>query len=779
MKILKWFLIVISVLLPAAVIAGVIFIRSFNINSYKPLIEKTVTEALGRDFKINGEIKMALALSPTIVVDNVTLANAPFGTAKDMASVKQLSVKFSLLDLLKGSVKADNIEVDSLYVLLETDRKRNPNWDFAPVDSAKPSESTDIAKEVSDLGFKLSYAFGDILLKDAKIVYRNGTNDQKITVDLPRVHMNADGGFSLSGTVNGKALSIDGQSADISGILNGVKEFPINLQIVYAANTVKVKGLIKDIEALSGIDIAVSAEGKEIPVLGAYKAEMLLTGSAKALGVKDIELTAGSPDKFFVNAKGKIDNVETMAGTKITMTADAVNAEMLGVKPFTLKVDVNEVKGMSAVDTVINFKAGESIVTGSVKVDISGKKPDIIANLLSPLFRLDDILPDSAYAKNASNVGESQTKNKDDEESILTFSDEPLPWIRLGDANVKANATFNKIVLPEVSQSLTGTADILLSNSILKLAMTNSSDANDSLQTNLYIDASALDTADVDLKIKGQNIVLGQLLYKLLQGKVQGATTDIDMNLKTKGDSLHILMSNLDGYVTLVIENAKLESSPVSWLGSDALIKLADMVKGIIKRKNEKQDNVQCLVANFKVKDGKTALNKGVAMETDAAFVVLDGNVDFGNERMNLTMRTSSPDALNTGVTNLLTGLIKIDGSFSEPTIGIDSKGVVGAAATVGAALMTGGISYLGQHLVSTTLADSSPCATALGRPVPASKAYQKAKKAEASQKTQASKPSEKQNPKAKKKNNPVDAMKSLFNNGAKPNKTKPIRIDE
>ena len=768
MKIIKWLVIIVSVLLLAALVAGIIFIRSFDINSYKPMAEKAVTDVLGREFKINGDIKMALALSPTIVVEDVTLANAHFGTAKDMASLKRLAVKFALADILKGTVKVDNIEADNLFLLLETDRKRNPNWVFTPQNEDKKDnkEQKDsvIEKEMSDLGLDLSYAFGDILVQNAKVVYLDGTTGAKTTVDLAKVYANANGNLAINGTINGEKVSVEGKSADIAGILNGVKEFPLNLQIVYAANTATVKGVIKDIESLSGIDIAVTAEGKNIPVVDTYQAKMLLSGSVEDLGVKDIELSAGKPESFLVDAKGKIGNVHTMAGTKINMIVKALNADVAGIKPFTLTVDVNEVKGMSAVNTLINFTAGESSVSGSVNADISGKKPNITANLTSPLFRIDDIVPDSAYA-GAAQPSSAGTKNAKEEESLLVFSDEPLPWVRLSDVNVKAKAVFDKIVIPDVSQTIKTSADLSLQDSVLKLDVLSSSAAKDSLQTDLYVNASALDTADITLKLAGKNIVLGQLLHKILQGKVQGGNTNIDLDLKTKGDSVHILMSNMDGQVTLVMEDAKVQNEFASWLGSDVLVKIVNMVKGIVKpTTKDKQNDVQCVVANFKVKEGKTVLNKGVALETKSAFVVLDGDVDFGNERMNLSLATSSPDALSTGVTNLLTGMIKIDGSFSEPAIGIDSKGVVGAAATVGAALMTGGVSYIGQRLVSTTVADISPCVTALGKPLPSGKGAKKTAK-KTTKKTVAKETTTSETQKEKNSDYPVEALKSLVNN--------------
>lgn len=718
MKVIKYSFVSISILLLIAIVAAIIFLRSFDINSYKPLIEKSVTDTLGREFKINGEIKMAIALSPTIVIENISLANMPSGTVKDMASLKKIELKFSLLDLLKGIVKLDNIEADSLFLMLETDRKQNPNWNFVPKTQEVNQNNSDIEKEVSDLGLDLDYAFGDILIKQAQIIYLNGTNASKTEVVLDKAYLNSAGQISIKGKVNNKNLTIEGENIDFISVLNGEKSLPISMNIVYDNNTLNIAGKIDNIQELSGINLDVSAQGNSIPLLNQYNAKAKIYGSLETLSLKNIDLVAGKPETISIKAKGNIGNIKTMAETKINMSVIAVNNFIAGIKPFSLDVNVNEVKGMSAFNTDINFKAGKTSIVGSINADISGKKPNVTANLSSPLFQIDDIFSDEAYSKNKQEI----TKNNKEEDTILVFSDEPLPWGKLADLNLSAKINFDKIVFPEVSRSIKTVADISLKDSILNLSMINASSQNDSLQTDLFIDASKIDTADLSLNVVGKNIVLGQIFYKLLKEKIQGGITDIDLDLETHGDSLHILMSNISGHITIVLENAKLKSELVSWVSNDVLIKIMNTLKGIIKTPKEKHNDIQCLVANLNIKNGKTTLNKGVAIETDSLFVVLDGNVDLGTERMNLSLQTSSPDALSTGVTNLITGMVKIDGSFSEPSIGVDSKGVVGAAATVGAALITGGISYLGQRLMSTTVVNDSPCVTALGKPLPSGK---------------------------------------------------------
>ena len=66
-----------------------------------------------------------------------------------------------------------------------------------------------------------------------------------------------------------------------------------------------------------------------------------------------------------------------------------------------------------------------------------------------------------------------------------------------------------------------------------------------------------------------------------------------------------------------------------------------------------------------------------------------------------------------------LAGLVRVKGTLAEPSVGLDEIGAAKTAASVGAALATGGLSILGEALISGATRDEHPCLTALGKAPP------------------------------------------------------------
>ena len=76
----------IVILVVAGVVTGIVIIKSLDFNEYRGLIAEQVKSATGRDLTISGELNLSLSLSPSVVVEGVTFANAPWGTRNEMSS---------------------------------------------------------------------------------------------------------------------------------------------------------------------------------------------------------------------------------------------------------------------------------------------------------------------------------------------------------------------------------------------------------------------------------------------------------------------------------------------------------------------------------------------------------------------------------------------------------------------------------------------------------------------------------------------------------------------
>ena len=83
-------------------IGGYLFVRNFDLNQYKSYVEDIVDKQLGRKLAIKGNASVGISLIPTLVVEDVELANAPWAAQPQMVKVQRLEIKLSLLPLLRG-----------------------------------------------------------------------------------------------------------------------------------------------------------------------------------------------------------------------------------------------------------------------------------------------------------------------------------------------------------------------------------------------------------------------------------------------------------------------------------------------------------------------------------------------------------------------------------------------------------------------------------------------------------------------------------------------------
>ncbi|MBT7233908.1 MAG: AsmA family protein, partial [Rhodospirillaceae bacterium] len=117
----KW--IRIFVILIVAVIAigvgGAAILVAVDKNEIRDLLSAEVKKATGRTLAIKGDLHLAISLSPTVIANDVTFANAAWGSSPSMVSLKRLEVGLNLIPLLKGEIDFTNIQLVAPKILLE------------------------------------------------------------------------------------------------------------------------------------------------------------------------------------------------------------------------------------------------------------------------------------------------------------------------------------------------------------------------------------------------------------------------------------------------------------------------------------------------------------------------------------------------------------------------------------------------------------------------------------------------------------------------------------
>src|SRR5262245_27016663 len=379
---LKHVLIGLAGLVVVVVGGAAIAIYSIDFNAYRATVADQVKQATGRDLKIAGDLKVGISLTPTVAVDDVTFANASWGSRPQMATVKRFEAEMELLPLISGDIRVKRIVLKGADILLETDAKGQGNWSFGQAGATQPATTP------SGGSGKLPVV-NKILFEDVTITYKNGVTKKTQTVALQKFSAESPDAASpialeIVANLNGNPVSATGTVGALSAILAN-QPLPVDLKGQGGGATLAAKGTIAKPAAGKGVAIALSAEGKSLA---------------------DLTALTGSP--------------------------------LPPLGPYSLSGNLSDVEGGYKI-AGLQLKMGGSDIAGDAAIAISGARPKIVATLSSSLLDAKDFGIKSAPPADAAPAAEKGGDGR-------VFSDEPLPFALLQAVDAKLAFTGQKVI---------------------------------------------------------------------------------------------------------------------------------------------------------------------------------------------------------------------------------------------------------------------------------------------------------------------------------------------
>jgi uncharacterized protein involved in outer membrane biogenesis len=301
---LKWFLVGLGTIIVIIAAAVAIIVSTMSFDDLRPLIQDEARKATGRDLAIGGPIALQLSLTPSIQVEDVSFANAEWGSRPAMATVKAIDLQVSLIDLLGGEIKIDRLVLVEPDILLETNAEGRGNWSFA-ADVAQPG-----AEPTTTSGGKTVLpGFDRVEIENGRLTYRDGATGRETQLALKELSARAKDSrdplkVSANGTYDEAAFTLDGTLGSLDQIERG--PYPVDLTLQAGGATVSVVGDVAEPLTGSGIDVKIGAKGEDLtelarlvgtslPFGGAYSiaAQVALDGATVKLSGLDASL-AGS-----------------------------------------------------------------------------------------------------------------------------------------------------------------------------------------------------------------------------------------------------------------------------------------------------------------------------------------------------------------------------------------------------------------------------------------------------------------------------------------------------
>jgi AsmA family protein len=501
----------IGVLLIALVVAGIAIIKSIDFNQYKGMIAEQAKAATGRDLTIDGDLNLSISLTPSVAVDGVTFANASWGSKPNMMTVKRFAAEMSLMPLLSGEIKINQVVLEGVELLAEKNKSGKANWEFGA-----PAAKTESTPSDGDMVLPV---VNSVSMKNVNVTYKDAQAGQQyalklVSVDLKSGGLSAPLDLAIKGAINAQEFRVDGQLGSISAI-GGGGMFPIKLDI----GALKVNiGLDGKLGTPGGKPMA----DLKLNVNGASLADTLAAAAALEPSLKGMELPIGGA--FRITSAMKLDGP-----TKISLgDLDAT------IGPLAFK--------------------------GRVAADLGGKRPAVDVALKTDTINLDELLP-----KSDAKAAPAPAKSGDGR----VFPNDPLPLDGLKAANAKVKFDANRIIVD--GMEITGvTVNLSLNNGVLKIDPLGAVVADGKINGSVMLDASKK-LAGLKTNIGIKQLDYGKLLTQRGMSDMATGKVDIDVNVSGSGSSVRQLMAGLNGKTRVVTRDGRLESGALNIVSTDLL----------------------------------------------------------------------------------------------------------------------------------------------------------------------------------------------------------------
>ena len=314
--------------------AGYMYLHYQDYSRLKSLLEQAVTDAAGRRLVIHGNLTLALSLKPSLEVQDVTLANASWGSKPDMVTIGMLRVRLRILPLFRGEVQIKNIRLVDTQVLLETGPTGQANWHFTPGNATRADSG------FRELGVK---RLGIDQLAITFVDGEAGAEEEHYTLDQLEMNTGHDRNIlavELQGSSNGKPLSLTGKTGLLRTLFSG-SHFPLDMSGKIAGATVRLNGSIENALTLTGISLDVEASGNDLSSVGlalrlalphtdSFNVKARLSGGPVVIAARQVQASISRPG-IKLALSGSIGNLLDV--DKIDLQADGSGSDLSRLGP--------------------------------------------------------------------------------------------------------------------------------------------------------------------------------------------------------------------------------------------------------------------------------------------------------------------------------------------------------------------------------------------------------------------------------------------------------------
>ncbi|MFT4066823.1 AsmA family protein [Paraburkholderia sp.] len=743
-KIIAWLLGTLVVL----IVALAIFILTFDWNRARPYVNDKVTQAIGRPFAINGDLKVGWRHPvgetgwrgwvpwPRFSAANITVGNPDWAKQPQFATLDEIDFEVEVLPLLAHDIVIPAINLVNPSVDLERLLDGRNNWTFKLPSSSGPSEWK---LDLHDIAF----AKGNIALSDqqkkVELTMAIDTLGQPIPIGEAMKQQEA-ASRSESAQAIGKAGANRLAAQAEAQAASEAKAASEAAASAARANASGVPSAAAGVSATSGAPATSGAAAASAPTTASGSA-----GTARATPLYAIAWTVkGTYNRTPVSGSGKVGGVLALqdANRPFPVQADVKAGDLhiafvgtitdpahLAALDLRLWLQGNSMARLYSLTGVTlpetppyategrligHFKSGGNVFTyenftgrvggsdlnGSLTYTAREPRPLLQGELVSHLLQFSDLAPvigaDSTASKARRGDATAQPSGR-----VLPVEEFHTDRWKAIDADVKFTG---RRIIKNSSLPITDLyTHVVMTDGVLSLEPLKFGVAGGSLSSDIHLDG-----ASAPLKgrfaAQARHLKLKQLFpnFKTMQnalGEING-----DASLSATGNSPAALAATSNGEVKALVTQGTVSRLLMEAAGLNVANVVYEKLFG------NRDVNINCAAADFVATNGLLEA-RVFALDTDDAVINIDGHVNLRDETMDLGVH---PHTKGFRVFSLRSPLY-VKGTFKDPHVGVNAAALaLRGGAAVGLGLINPFAALL--PLLAPSNTKSLPCSELLAQ---------------------------------------------------------------
>lgn len=649
MRLIKKTASIIASLIIILAIGGYIFVRNFDLNRYKSYIEETVLRETGRRLTLAGEAQLGISLVPTVEINDVTFSNPEWASYPDMVKLQKLEVKFAIMPLFHKQIVVDKLILQEPQIYLEASADGAKSWEFSLPSSGKSAQAQQAgaaSEQKTVNGAAAPLALGlvarEVSLQNGLVLYYDAKTQKTTQAVINEINLETAG----------------------------------NKEPIYLSADMELDGQAIDAEFEADNLYSIMNEGK-----CSFKSK------TKAYGVS-AELSGTVEGMFDTLRYGASANIHNPAGN-FNAPETSLEAQIKGdVQSADIQIDA--------------LNVATNLVIGAAKINWSGSKPSVNADLETSVFNLESLNKNSMLSwQMPSLVSEAQ--------ALEMVPNDKIPYELLNTANAFVKLYAGKLIVNKDITLTDLSVTARLQDGVLDVSKLNFGLGGGEVDAKLSANAAQ---HSVSLDLTTKNLKIQELHKPLASGKqgnlqiLSGGVTDIFAQLVSRGATYRQVSENLDGQVIAILNKSEIKTGASDWLTNNIFAQLLSILKVNVSKNTDM--NVECAVVRSDIKDGRAMFPNGVVFNASKLKLLSNGEINLKNDKIDFTIVPSLNKLADGDLTQALASFVKVGGTLTHPKVQLDKTS---ALTTVVGTVMTGGV-YLGSEVLLD--GQDSPCYTAL-----------------------------------------------------------------